>query len=84
MVALNRAVAVGLAEGPAAGLDALDALAAEPLLATYSYLASARADFLRRLGRTDEARTAYEEALLLSENLVERAFLADRLAQLEA
>ena len=56
VVALNRAVAVGLAEGPEAGLAALDALAAEPLLATYSYLASARADFLRRLGRTDEAR----------------------------
>ena len=60
VVALNRAVAVGLAEGPAAGLDALDDLADEPLLSTYSYLASARADFLRRLGRTDEARAAYE------------------------
>ena len=83
VVALNRAVAVGLAEGPTAGLEALDALAAEPLLATYSYLASARADFLRRLGRTLEARDAYEEALLLSENAVERAFLADRLGQVE-
>ena len=84
VVALNRAVAVGLAAGPAAGLAALDALATEPLLATYSYLASARADFLRRLGRADEARTAYEEALLLSENAVERAFLADRLAQVKS
>ncbi|MGO9658425.1 MAG: RNA polymerase sigma factor [Acidimicrobiales bacterium] len=84
VVALNRAVAVGLASGPAAGLAALDALATEPLLATYSYLASARADFLRRLGRADEARTAYEEALLLSENAVERAFLADRLAQVKS
>ena len=83
VVALNRAVALGLAEGPAAGLEALDALATEPLLATYSYLASARADFLRRLGRTGEARDAYEEALLLSENAVERAFLADRLGQVE-
>ena len=83
VVALNRAVAVGLAEGPAAGLAALDVLAAEPLLATYSYLASARADFLRRLDRHDEARLAYEEALLLSENSVERAFLADRLAQVD-
>ena len=83
VVALNRAVAVGLAEGPTAGLEALDALATEPLLATYSYLASARADFLRRLGRTLEARDAYEEALLLSENAVERAFLADRLGQVE-
>ena len=57
--------------------------ATEPLLATYSYLASARADFLRRLGRSGEARMAYEEALLLSENAVERAFLPDRLGQLE-
>jgi predicted RNA polymerase sigma factor len=84
VVALNRAVAIGLAEGPQAGLAALDALATEPLLATYSYLASARADFLRRLDRTDEARLAYEEAFLLSENVIERAFLADRLAQIES
>jgi RNA polymerase sigma-70 factor (ECF subfamily) len=84
VVALNRAVAVGLAEGPAAGLAALDALAAEPLLATYNYLAAARADFLRRLGRAGEARAAYGEALLLSENAVERAFLADRLAEVES
>ena len=83
VVALNRAVAIGLSDGPAAGLAALDAVATEPLLATYSYLASARADFLRRLGRTNEARNAYQEALLLSENVVERAFLADRLGQLE-
>ena len=82
VVALNRAVAVGLAEGPAAGLAALDALATDPLLATYSYLASARADFLRRLDRPGDARLAYEEALLLSENAVERAFLEDRLGQL--
>jgi RNA polymerase sigma factor (sigma-70 family) len=83
MVALNRAVAVGLADGPTAGLVALDALGREPLLATYSYLASARADFLRQLGRSGEARMAYEEALLLSENVVERDFLQGRLDQLE-
>jgi RNA polymerase sigma factor (sigma-70 family) len=84
VVALNRAVAVGLAEGPEAGLAALDALATEPVLATYSYLASARADFLRRLDRAGDARLAYEEALLLSENAVERAFLEDRLGQMGA
>jgi RNA polymerase sigma-70 factor (ECF subfamily) len=84
VVALNRAVAVGLAGGPAAGLAALDALGTEPLLATYSYHASARADFLRKLGRTGEARAAYEEALLLSENEIERGFLADRLHEMEA
>jgi RNA polymerase sigma-70 factor (ECF subfamily) len=83
VVALNRAVAVGLAEGPAAGLVALDALGHEPLLATYSYFSSARADFLRQVGRSSEARLAYEEALLLSENAVERAFLMDRLGQME-
>jgi RNA polymerase sigma-70 factor (ECF subfamily) len=84
VVALNRAVAVGLAEGPKVGLAALEELATEPLLATYSYLAAARADFLRRLGRTREARVAYEEAILLSENVVEREFLADRLAGVES
>jgi RNA polymerase sigma-70 factor (ECF subfamily) len=82
VVALNRAVAVGLAEGPAAGLAELECLAAEPQLARYGYLAAARADFLRRLGRADDARLAYEEALLLTENEVERRFLAERLAAL--
>jgi len=83
VVALNRAVAVGLASGPTAGLAALDALTAEPQLAGYGYLAAARADFLRRLGRIAEARVAYEEALLLTENDVERQFLADRLRSLQ-
>ena len=82
VVALNRAVAVGLADGPDAGLTALDALATEPQLAGYSYLAAARADFLRRLDRTAEARASYEEALLLTENTTERDFLTARLQQL--
>jgi RNA polymerase sigma-70 factor (ECF subfamily) len=82
VVALNRAVAVGLANGPAAGLAAVDALADEPQLAGYGYAAAARADFLRRLGRHDDARLAYDEALLLTENAAERAFLEGRLAQL--
>jgi RNA polymerase sigma factor (sigma-70 family) len=82
VVALNRAVAIGLAKGPDAGLEALDALANEPLLARYSYMASARADFLRRLGRRDEARASYEEALLLTDNDVERDFLLRRLGEL--
>ncbi|HEY2272620.1 MAG TPA: DUF6596 domain-containing protein, partial [Jatrophihabitantaceae bacterium] len=82
VVALNRAVAIGFADGPAAGLAALDELADEPLLAGYGYLASSRADFLRRLGRTDEARDAYAEALHLTANEVERDFLAGRLADL--
>ena len=83
VVALNRAVAVGLADGPQAGLDGLDRLAEEPTLAAYSYLPAARADFLRRLGRWVEARAAYAEALLLTENEVERAFLADRVSEVD-
>jgi RNA polymerase sigma-70 factor (ECF subfamily) len=82
VVALNRAVAVSFAEGPAAGLAALDTLAAEPLLATYPYLAASRADCLSRLGRLGEARDAFAEALQLTENDVERRFLVKRLADL--
>ena len=82
VVALNRAVAVGFARGPAAGLAELDALAAEPQLAGYGYLPAARADLLRRLGRAPEAREAYTEALLLTENAVERDFLTGRLRAL--
>jgi RNA polymerase sigma factor (sigma-70 family) len=83
VVALNRAAAIGLADGPAAGLEALEELAGEPALERYRYLAAARADFLRRLGRTDEARTAYGQALELTENEVEQAFLRGRLAELD-
>jgi RNA polymerase sigma factor (sigma-70 family) len=82
VVALNRAVAVGFARGPAAGLAELDALATEPQLATYAYLSASRADFLRRLGRESDARVAYEEALTLTDNEVERRFLEGRLAEL--
>ncbi len=80
VVALNRAVAIGLAEGPAAGLVALDELTTEPQLASYRYLAAARADFLSRLNRLDEARDAYEVAIALTDNAVEHEFLALRLA----
>jgi RNA polymerase sigma factor (sigma-70 family) len=84
VVALNRAVAVGFARGPAAGLAELDTLAAEPQLAGYGYLPAARADFLQQLGQVDEARLAYEEAVLLTENAVERQFLLSRLFSLDA
>jgi RNA polymerase sigma factor (sigma-70 family) len=83
VVALNRAAAIGLADGPAAGLDALDTLADEPQLAGYPYTAAARADFLRQLGRTTEARASYEEALMFTDNTVERDFLTTRLQQLD-
>ncbi len=79
VVELNRAVAVGLRDGPEAGLDALEPLLADPRLATYGYLSAARADFLRRLHRRAEAAEAYQEALALTDNEVERAFLTERL-----
>ncbi|WP_347882111.1 DUF6596 domain-containing protein [Amnibacterium sp. CER49] len=82
IVALNRAVAIGFADGPAEGLEELDRLAAEPVLAGYGYLASARADLLTRLGRPTQARAAYEEALLLTGNAAERRLLERRLAAL--
>jgi RNA polymerase sigma factor (sigma-70 family) len=82
VVALNRAVAIGFACGADAGLAAVEALAGEPQLAGYGYLPAARADFLRRLGRVDEARAAYAEALSLTGNAVERDFLTTRLRQL--
>jgi RNA polymerase sigma-70 factor (ECF subfamily) len=82
VVALNRAVAVGFADGPQAGLDALEALAEEPQLAGYGYLPAARADFLARLGRIDEAKLAYAEALHYTDNAVERTFLEGRLTAL--
>jgi RNA polymerase sigma-70 factor (ECF subfamily) len=79
VVALNRAVAVSFVSGPLAGLAALDELSSEPQLAGYGYLPAARADLLRRLGRVDEARLAYAEALLLTENTVERVYLTGRI-----
>jgi RNA polymerase sigma-70 factor (ECF subfamily) len=77
VVALNRAVAVAMAQGPEAGLALMDELADE--LDDYHLLHSARADLLRRVGRADEAAAAYSRALSLAANPVERAFLAGRL-----
>jgi RNA polymerase sigma-70 factor (ECF subfamily) len=84
VVALNRAVAVGFRDGPEAGLAAITPLQDEPALATYAYLSAARADLLRRSGRWTEAATAYEEALALTDNDVERAFLSARLSEVRA
>jgi RNA polymerase sigma-70 factor (ECF subfamily) len=82
VVALNRAVAVSLALGPQAGLDAVAVIADEPELAGYGYLPAARADMLMRLSRYDEATTAYQAALELTTNEVERQFLQDRITTL--
>ncbi|HEU5322328.1 MAG TPA: hypothetical protein VFX28_16100 [Methylomirabilota bacterium] len=83
MVELNRAVAIGLAQGPAAGLAALDAVDTAALRG-YHHLPAARADFLRRLERWAEAAAEYRRALELADNPRERAFLAARLAACEA
>lgn len=82
VVELNRAVAVAMRDGPAAGLTIIEDLLARGEL-TYFHLAhAARADLYRRLGNTKEARAAYERALSLAQQLPERRFLARRLAEL--
>jgi RNA polymerase sigma factor (sigma-70 family) len=83
VVELNRAVAIGLAHGPAAGLAALDAIDASALR-RYHLLPAARADFLRRLGRLAEAAAEYRRALALADNPRERTFLSARLAECDA
>ncbi len=82
VVALNRAVAVAMVRGPAAGLNEVNALEAGGRLAGYRYLPATKADLLRRLGRLPEASTAYRAALELADNDAERAFLAARIASL--
>jgi RNA polymerase sigma-70 factor (ECF subfamily) len=82
VVELNRAVAVAMADGPAAGLALVDRVAATGQLDDYPYLHAARADLLRRLGERAAAATAYRRALELTANEPERAFLERRLAEL--
>jgi RNA polymerase sigma-70 factor, ECF subfamily len=83
VVELNRAVAVAMADGPEAGLALLDALVAAGTLPRYHLLPAARADLLRRVGRTDEAAAAYREAIALASNEPERRFLSRRLSEVE-
>jgi len=82
VVELNRAVAVGMAEGPAAGLAIADALLREPALEGYHLLPSVRADLLAKLGRTDEARAELLRAAGLTRNARERRLLEERAAEL--
>jgi len=84
LVDLNRAVAVAMVDGPAAGLELLDALVADRHLAAYHLLPAARADLLRRLGRTAEAAAAYRAALALVGNEPERSYLTRRLDSLRS
>ncbi|MEK6224908.1 MAG: RNA polymerase sigma factor [Chloroflexota bacterium] len=80
VVELNRAVAVGMAFGPGAGLALVDALASERSLKTYHFLPSARGDLLEKLGRTVEARAEFERAAALTQNGRERDLLLARAA----
>ncbi|HEX4896879.1 MAG TPA: RNA polymerase sigma factor [Candidatus Limnocylindrales bacterium] len=81
VVALNRAVAVAMAEGIETGLARIEQIAASGILDDYPYLHAARADLLRRLERFEDARAAYERALGLTANAAERRYLRRRLAE---
>ena len=78
IVELNRAVAVAMGFGPAAGLEIIDALLSEPVLKSYHLLPSVRGDLLRRLGRFAEARTEFERAAALTRNARERELMLER------
>jgi RNA polymerase sigma-70 factor, ECF subfamily len=83
VVHLNRAVAIAMCDGPEAGLAQIDAILEHGELANYYLAHSARADMCRRLGRTAEARSAYEKALALTQQEPERQFLEERIRQLK-
>ena len=84
VVELNRAVAVGMAFGPAAGLERVDAIASDPSLKAYHLLPSVRGDLLAKLGRLDEARAEFTRAAGLTQNARERQLLLDRAASCAA
>ena len=79
IVGLNRAVAVGMVQGPAAGLHALDTLAAEPALGNYHLLPSVRGDLLLKLGRYAEAREELQRAIAMTDNVREHELLSRKL-----
>ena len=83
VVDLNRAVALAMRDGPAAGLEVIDDILANGDLAEYHLAHAARADLCRRLGRTAEARESYERALALAKQEPERRFLQRRLQELD-
>ena len=84
VVELNRAVAVSMAAGPAAGLAIVDALASEPSLKSYHLLPSVRGDLLKKLGRLEEARAEFDRAASLTRNARERELLLERAAECSA
>src|SRR4051812_31542481 len=86
IVALNRAVAVGMAQGPGAGLAAVDAIATsagDSAMGGYHLLHSVRGDLLMKMGRFSEAREAIERAIAITQNLREQELLTERLKQME-
>jgi RNA polymerase sigma-70 factor, ECF subfamily len=82
VIELNHAAALAMVDGPAAALPLVEALAARGTLAGYDVLPAVRADLLRRLGRTDEARAAYRDALALARHPPDRRFFERRIAEL--
>jgi predicted RNA polymerase sigma factor len=78
IVELNRAVALAMAFGPAAGLEVVDTLTSDPALKAYHLLPSVRGDLLKKLGRLDEARREFERAASLTQNARERELLRER------
>jgi predicted RNA polymerase sigma factor len=83
VVELNRAVAVGMAFGPSAGLEIVDALAADRTLENYHWLPSVRGDLLAKLGRRDEARVEFERAAAMTRNARERDMLLARAGEMQ-
>ena len=83
IVALNRAVAVGMAQGPSAGLAAVDEIAADPALAGYHLLPSVRGDLLMKMGNFTEAHEEVQRAITMTQNVREQELLTERLKQIE-
>src|SRR5262249_47877513 len=84
VVELNRAVAVGMASGPAAGLEIVERLAKDGSLASYHLFSSVRGDLMQKLGRLDEARVDFERAASMTRNARERALLLERAGACES
>jgi RNA polymerase sigma-70 factor (ECF subfamily) len=82
IIEINRAAAIAMRDGPAAGLELMDDIVARGALSDYRFAHAARADMYRRLGRTEEARSAYAQALTLTHQEAERRYLAGRMAEL--
>jgi RNA polymerase sigma-70 factor (ECF subfamily) len=83
IIELNRAAAIAMADGPAAGLSIMESIAARGDLSDYRFAHAARADMYRRLGRVNDARSAYVGAPALASQEAERRFIIERIAELD-